>query len=132
MKDDTKNPAVALHYIKATIAVWHYILDPQVKASWIRIAKNLRSVFAAIDDKHYIANNLPPKFVPAWDEWYVDWVNYHLKRTITFLESAIKDMNDVWDSQPNSKTKTSVKASLNQLEGIAAAILIFDPRVLVR
>ncbi|KAJ0424018.1 hypothetical protein BJY00DRAFT_309828 [Aspergillus carlsbadensis] len=109
MKDDTSNPAVALHYIKATIAVWHYLLDPQVKDSWIKIAHNLHSVFKAIDASRYQGVST---FVDAWEEWYVDWVNYHLRRTKEFLEMAIKDMNDVWALQPNSKTKTSVKGSL--------------------
>jgi hypothetical protein len=128
MKDDTRNPAVALHYIKATIAVWHYLLDPQVKDSWIKIAHNLHSVFKAIDTYRYQGVST---FVEAWEELYVDWVNYHSRRTKEIIEMAIKDMNDVWALEPNSKTKRSVKGSLNQLEGIAAAIMRFDARVLI-
>ncbi|KAL2843333.1 hypothetical protein BJY01DRAFT_248716 [Aspergillus pseudoustus] len=128
VKDDINNPGVALHYIKATIAVWHYLLDPQVKRSWIKIAHNLHTVFEAVDMYGF---KRPDILVPAWREWYVDWVNHHFRRTKQFVEDAIKDMNDVWDLQPSSKKKRSVGGSLNQLESIAAAIMRFDASVLI-
>ncbi|KAL2802504.1 hypothetical protein BJX63DRAFT_437795 [Aspergillus granulosus] len=66
MKNDITDPGVALHYIKATLAVWDYLRDREVKAS--------------------------RTLLPAWDEWYVDWVHYHLRRTKDFVGMAIKDM----------------------------------------
>jgi hypothetical protein len=129
MKNDITDPGVALHYIKATLAVWDYLRDREVKASWVQISKDLRSVFQAIDASYY---NNRRTLLPAWDEWYVDWVHYHLRRTKDFVGMAIEDMNDVWDLQPNSAKKRSVKSMLNRLETSATQILVFDARDLVR
>lgn len=99
------------------------MLDDEVKASWIQLQKNLRAVFEEIDQEYY----REPTFVPAWDEWWCDWSQYHFKRSQSWITDIITEMTTVWAAEPHTDpSRIMVLNTLMQLDGLASAILTFD------
>lgn len=119
-------PGRPLKAIKAAIAVWHYLLDTEVKASWVGLQDNLRTVFKAIDDGYYQDKT----FVPAWDEWWCDWSEYQFTRSKNWIHDGISKMRTKWTGELDTDpARILVLNTLLQLDGYASAILTFDKKI---
>ncbi|PWY66472.1 class V chitinase [Aspergillus sclerotioniger CBS 115572] len=114
---DTSNPGIPLKEIKAAIAVWHYLNNQQVKDSFVEIVSNLRGIWTGVD-KHF--NQQVPLFLPAWDEWWHDYIDYQADRTSTWVTNGIAAMRKVWqDESDNDPAKLIVLSALDELESVA-------------
>ncbi|KAJ6191606.1 Glycoside hydrolase superfamily [Penicillium mononematosum] len=125
---DTTLPGIPLKSIKAAIAVWHYLTDQEVENSWKLIVGNLRDIFEKMDG---VYNNGSDLLVPAWEEWWCDWVNYQFDRSEKWIADGIAGMRTVWNAEPNTHPwKTTVLDALAELEKKASEILDeFDPAI---
>ena len=121
--EDLNEPALAFQEIKCAIGVWHYLLDDEVKKSWVELEENLRRAFKAIDTEYF----QEPTFIPAWNEWWCDYSQSQFKRSETWIADAIESMAGKWrpgsDSDP---VRLMILNTLMQLQGYASAILTFD------
>lgn len=125
---DTTLPGIPLKSIKAAIAVWHYLTDQEVEKSWELIVNNLHGLFEGMDGVYNDGKDL---LVPAWEEWWCDWVNYQFDRSEKWIADGIAGMRMVWNAEPNTHPwKTMVLDALAELERKASDILDeFDPSI---
>ncbi|RAL06586.1 class V chitinase [Aspergillus homomorphus CBS 101889] len=122
--EDTSNPGIPLKELKAAIAVWHYLNDQEVKASFVEIVSDLRMVWEAVDNEF---NHAIPLFLPAWDEWWHDWIDYQVERTSKWVAKGISEMRDVWENvSDEDPAKLVVLAALSELSGFHSAIVTYS------
>ncbi|GKZ76116.1 hypothetical protein AnigIFM56816_005091 [Aspergillus niger] len=123
--EDTSNPGIPLKAIKAAIAVWHYLNNQEVKDSFVEIVTDLRAVWKDVDNKFH---GNKPLFLPAWDEWWHDYIDYQVERTSTWITDGIAAMRNVWEDESNDgdPAKLIVLSALNELEAFEAAIVSYS------
>ncbi|KAL3257000.1 hypothetical protein ABHI18_007162 [Aspergillus niger] len=123
--EDTSNPGIPLKAIKAAIAVWHYLHNQEVKDSFVEIVTDLRAVWKDVDNKFH---GNKPLFLPAWDEWWHDYIDYQVERTSTWITDGIAAMRNVWEDESNDgdPAKLIVLSALNELEAFEAAIVSYS------
>lgn len=75
-----------------------------------------------------IFNDDEPLFLPAWDEWWHDYIDFQVERTSTWITKGIAAMRKVWndESHDNDPAKLMVLAALNELEAFEAAIVSYS------
>jgi hypothetical protein len=101
---------------------WHYLLNDEVKASWVQLEKDLVAVFTELDGEYFRTRT----FVPAWQQWWCDWSQFHFERSKpgSLMPSIIcRVSGGPSDTDP---VRLMILNTLMQLEGYASAILIFD------
>ncbi|TPR05868.1 hypothetical protein CAN33_0011610 [Aspergillus niger] len=123
--EDTSNPGIPLKEIKAAIAVWHYLNDQDVKNSFVELVSHLREVWVEVDSRF---NNNQPLFLPAWDEWWHDYIEYQVERTSTWITNGIAAMRKVWsdENHDNDPAKLIVLAALTELEAFEVEIVRYN------
>ena len=119
-KADTRHPGKALKAIKATIAVWGYLNDQEVRRSHVRIAANARKIFSETADTMLARHGTMVDLAGAWDEWLPDMMSFQLARTYGWVHEHIGDMRNIWEAQPSSnQLRILVLADLDKLAGHA-------------
>ncbi|RAK99304.1 class V chitinase [Aspergillus ibericus CBS 121593] len=127
---DTSNPGIPLKEIKAAIAVWHYLNNQEVKNSFVIIEKHLRQVWKDIDEDY---NEKKPLFLPAWDEWWLDYIEYQVERTSTWITNGIAAMRTVWEDESNDDpAKLLVLSALNELEAYEVEVVRYSRNIFPR
>lgn len=73
-------------------------------------------------------NNNQPLFLPAWDEWWHDYIEYQVERTSTWITNGIAAMRKVWsdESHDNDPAKLIVLAALSELEAFEVEIVRYN------
>ncbi|GAB1214600.1 hypothetical protein ATERTT37_003764 [Aspergillus terreus] len=113
---DTTDASKALKEIKTAIGVWSYLNDEEVQESFSAIFSNVKAAFSSIDAECVARYATMYQLPEAWDEWFIDMLEYQVGRSYNWIESNIKAMRDVWAPRLPDPTAIETMGHLSRLE----------------